>query len=313
MSASVVIAIGGNAITKAGQKGTTEEQLENIRESCGPIADLYEQGYRLVLTHGNGPQVGALMLQAEAASDVIPSQPVDVCGAQTQGQLGYMIQQSLSNLLAERNVKGKIASVVTQMVVSMEDPAFQNPTKPIGPFYVKEEADRIRAVRPDVVFKEDCGRGWRRVISSPLPVEMVEKDSVKTLMDNGYIVITAGGGGIPVARDGHRLGGVEAVIDKDAASALVAREIGADFYIILTGVDRVCVNFNKPDQKALEALTVSQAEEYMAQGQFPAGSMGPKMQSAIDYIKQGGSRVIITSIEKLADALLGRNGTLITA
>lgn len=309
--ASVVIAIGGNAIVREDQKGTVEEQRANIQRSCRHIADLYEQGFQVVLTHGNGPQVGNLLLQNEAGRE-IPKQPIDVCGAMTQGQIGYMIQQSLSNILCARGMAANVVSIATQMVVSAEDPAFENPTKPIGPFYSEERARAMMAERPDMTLREDSGRGWRRVVPSPQPVEMVEKNSARALMESGCLVIAAGGGGIPVVREADGLRGVEAVIDKDNASALVAKEIGADCLIILTGVDRVCVNFKKPDQREIDEMTADEAQAYYDEGQFPAGSMGPKIQSAIRYLRQGGEKVIITSIEKLHEALEGRNGTVIT-
>lgn len=308
---SVVIAIGGNAIVKEDQRGTVGEQLSNIYESCGHIAALCEKGYRVVLTHGNGPQVGNLLLQNEMA-DEVPQQPIDVCVAMTQGQIGYMIQQTLAKVLQSRGVGTNVISLTTQMVVSAEDAAFRCPTKPIGPFYSEERAARIAKEREDITLREDSGRGWRRVVPSPIPLEMIEGKAAKALMEAGFLVITAGGGGIPVVRENGGLRGVEAVIDKDRASALVAREIGADCLIILTGVDRVCVNFNQPNQMEIEQMTAAEAQAWFDQGQFPAGSMGPKIQSAIDYLSQGGEKVIITSIEKMQEALNGRSGTVIT-
>jgi len=309
---SVVIAIGGNAIVKEGQKGTLEEQQSNIYESCTHIADLIEKGYRVLLIHGNGPQVGNLLLQNEACSEV-PRQPIDVCGAMTQGQIGYMIQQCLGNMLCDRGINTTVVAIATQMVVSESDSAFQNPTKPIGPFYSRERAEQITKERPDITVVEDSGRGWRRVVPSPQPIEMIEKAGARALVESGCLVIAAGGGGIPVVRDpSGRLKGVEAVIDKDRASALVADEIAADCLIILTGVDRVCVDFGKPTQKAIDTMTADQAQAYHDEGQFPPGSMGPKIESAIRYIRGGGKKVVITSIECLTEALGGSNGTVIT-
>ena len=308
---SVVIAIGGNAIVQERQKGTAKEQLSNIYESCKHIADLYAQGYRIALTHGNGPQVGNLLLQNEASPE-IPGQPIDICGAMTQGQIGYMMQQCLLNLLRQRGIETNVVTIATQMVVSEEDKAFQNPTKPVGPFYSEERAAQIMKERPDITMREDSGRGWRRVVPSPVPIEMIEKDSARILMENGCLVIAAGGGGIPVTRGEAGIKGVEAVIDKDRASALVARDIGADYLIILTGVDRVCVNFGKPDQRELETMTADEARAYLEEGQFPPGSMGPKIEAAIQYLRDGGGKVLITSIERLQDALEGRCGTVIT-
>lgn len=313
---SLVIAIGGNAIVKEHQKGTVREQLENIQESCVSIAELYRQGYPVMVTHGNGPQIGNLLLQVEAGrkaeSGEVVGQPIDICGAMTQGQIGYMIQQSLDNRLRKCGIRGKVVTIATQMVVSKKDPAFANPTKPIGPFYSGERVAEIMAGHPEYVLKEDAGRGFRRVVPSPLPLKMIEKDSARCLFQDGFLVIAAGGGGIPVVQDENGLHGVEAVIDKDLASAMVAGEIGADCLIILTGVDRVCINFRKQDERQICTMTVEEAQRYYEEGQFPAGSMGPKIQSAIRYLKAGGKKVMITSIEKLNDTLNGRNGTVIT-
>lgn len=313
---SLVVAIGGNAIVKEHQKGTVREQMENIHESCGYIADLYQQGYQVMMTHGNGPQIGNLLLQVEAGKEAagteVAGQPIDVCGAMTQGQIGYMIQQNMDNIFRKRGIQGKVVTIATQMVVSEHDSAFSNPTKPIGPFYTREKALKIMAEHPEFVLKEDAGRGFRRVVPSPRPLEMVEKDSAKLLLKDGFLVIAAGGGGIPVVQDKQGLHGVEAVIDKDLASAMVAREIGADCLIILTGVDKVCINYHGPNQRQISAMTVEEAQKYYDEGQFPPGSMGPKIQSAIQYLKGGGEKVIITSIEKLSETLNGRNGTVIT-
>lgn len=313
---SLVVAIGGNAIVKEHQKGTVREQMENIYESCGYIADLYQQGYQVMMTHGNGPQIGNLLLQVEAGREAVGTevagQPIDVCGAMTQGQIGYMIQQNMDNIFRKRGIKGKVVTIATQMVVSEHDSAFLNPTKPIGPFYTREKALKIMEEHPEFVLKEDAGRGFRRVVPSPRPLEMVEKDSAKLLLKDGFLVIAAGGGGIPVVQDKQGLHGVEAVIDKDLASAMVAREIGADCLIILTGVDKVCINYHRPNQCQISAMTAEEAQKYYDEGQFPPGSMGPKIQSAIQYLKDGGEKVIITSIEKLNETLNGRNGTVIT-
>ncbi|MDR1542527.1 MAG: carbamate kinase [Clostridiales bacterium] len=307
---SIAVAIGGNAIVREGMRGTASEQFAQIRKSCEYIADLYERGYSVVLTHGNGPQVGNLLLQNEALEE-IPQQPLDICGAMTQGQIGYMIQQSMSNIFAERGIRANVVTVATQMVVSENDPAFKAPSKPIGPFYSKERAMAIMSENPGMILREDAGRGWRRVVASPEPIEMVEKESVKTLLEAGSVVIAAGGGGIPVIRGKRGLKGVEAVIDKDRATALVALEMNVDRLIILTGVDRVCINFRKPNQREIDKMTADEAQAYLEEGQFPAGSMGPKIQSAIEYIRNGGRNVIITSIEQLHRALKGFDGTVI--
>lgn len=310
MKKLAVIAIGGNAIIQEGQKGTVEEQFANVLQSCDPIIDLVESEFNVVLTHGNGPQVGNVLLKVEAASDIVPPNPLDVCGAETQGSLGYIIQQSLYNRMKQRGVKKNIATVVTQVVVDKKDPRFQNPTKPIGPFYTKERAEEIKSEK-NVVMVEDSGRGYRRVVASPKPLEMIEKEAVKALVNSGFLVITVGGGGIPVIREGDTLKGVEAVIDKDHASALVAEEINADYLIVLTGVEQVAINFGKPNMEFLSEITVTDAKKYMAEGQFPPGSMGPKIEASIRFIENGGENAIITSIDKLQDALEGKTGTRI--
>lgn len=307
----IVIAIGGNAILKENQKGTAAEQMENIRACCGPIVDLYEKGYQIVLVHGNGPQVGNILLQAEAAADTVPAQSIDLCGAQTQGQLGYMLQMAMHNAFRERGINGKITSVVTQVVVDPKDPAFQNPTKPIGPFFSEERARELTNERPDLIFKEDASRGYRRVVPSPKPLKVIEADSVNALLRRGHIVTTCGGGGIPVSLENGGYQGVEAVIDKDLAAALLAQSIGADMLAILTGVDQVYVDFGKPTQRAISRMTASQACAYMEQGQFPEGSMKPKVQAALNYLEGGGKEVLITSMERLTDALSGNTGTVV--
>lgn len=311
MASTFVIAIGGNAILKEDQKGTVEEQFANVRACCGPIVDLYAQGARIVLVHGNGPQVGNILLQVEAAAETVAPQTIDLCGAQTQGQLGYMLQRSIHNMFREKGIDGKITSVVTQVVVDPRDPAFQNPTKPIGPFYTRERAEQLRQELPGAVFKEDAGRGWRRVVPSPKPQRIIEKESVQALLDRDHIVVTGGGGGIPVAlRDGEYIG-MEAVVDKDLAAAIIARDVQADQLVILTGVDQVYVDFGKPTQRPIARMTAAQAQDYIEQGQFPAGSMLPKIQAALGYLESGGEQVLITSIEALSDALEGKSGTVI--
>ena len=308
---TLVIAIGGNAILKEGQRGTPEEQYENVRSCVGPIVDLYYQGYRIVLVHGNGPQVGNILLQAESAAETVAPQTIDLCGAQTQGQIGYMIQRAVHNAFLEKNVPGKITSVVTQVVVDPADPAFQEPTKPIGPFYTQERARQLQKEHPEAVFKEDAGRGWRRVVASPKPLRIIEKGSVNALLEQGHIVVTGGGGGIPIAVEGNEYTGVEAVVDKDLVSAIIARDVQAYQLVILTGVDQVFVDFGKPTQRPIPRMSAAQARAYMEEGQFPAGSMKPKIEAALGYLDQGGSQVLITSIEKLQEALEGKSGTVI--
>lgn len=311
MADTLVIAIGGNAILKEGQKGTVEEQFENVTACCGPIVDLYAKGYRIVLVHGNGPQVGNILLQVEAAADTVAPQTIDLCGAQTQGQLGYMLQRAVHNTFNQRHIQGKITSVVTQVIVDQNDPAFQNPTKPIGPFYTEERAREIQKEHPEAVLKEDSGRGWRRVVASPTPLRIIEQDSVRSLLDQGHIVVSGGGGGIPVAVSGDHYVGVEAVVDKDLVAAIIARDLYADKLIILTGVDQVYVDFGKPTQRPIFRMSSQEAQAYLEEGQFPPGSMMPKIQAALGYLASGGKEVIITSIDKLPQALEGESGTAI--
>jgi len=306
----VVLAIGGNAIIKEGQKGTIEEQRENLVESSKPVLDLMEQGHTVVITHGNGPQVGNTLIRGEMAKSVIPEYPLDVYGAETQGNLGYLIQQIFKNEMTSRNINKTIATVVTQSVVSKEDPAFESPTKPIGPFYSKEDMEKIVA-ESNLTFVEDAGRGYRRVVASPKPVRIVEKEAIETLLNNGISVVSTGGGGIPVIENEGKIEGIEAVIDKDFASALLAADINADFLFILTGVEQVAINFGKPDQQNLLEMTVDEALRYLDEGQFPKGSMGPKIEAAILFLQKGGKNVIITSMDKLQDALEGKTGTRI--
>lgn len=307
----LVIAIGGNAITKENQKGTLEEKLQNIENCVESIADLLEMGYQIVLTHGNGPQVGNILLQVEAAALTVPSMPLDVCGAASQGQLGYLLQRSLNNKLKARGIKKEVVTILTQIVVDQADPAFLNPTKPIGPFYTELDAQRIVEEKSQV-FKEDSGRGYRRVVPSPKPIKIVEKEIIQMLVKEGKLVITAGGGGIPVilSEEGY-LQGVEAVIDKDWASAVLAGEINADLLIILTGVEQVAINFGKPNVKWIPSMTVAKAKEYRDEGHFPAGSMGPKMDAAINFVEKTGGRALITSLDKVGAALKRETGTFI--
>lgn len=306
----VVLAIGGNAIIKEGQIGTIEEQRQNIMESALPVLELMEQGHTVVITHGNGPQVGNTLIRGEMAKSVVPEYPLDVLDAETQGNLGYLIQQAFKNKMVERNIHKTIATVVTQSVVANNDPAFQNPTKPIGPFYSKEEMEKIVEER-NLTFVEDSGRGYRRVVASPKPVKIVEIEAIEALLEKDITVITAGGGGIPVIEKDGKLEGVEAVIDKDFASALLAADINADYLFILTGVEQVAINFGTPEQQNLLEVSIEDALRYLEEGQFPKGSMGPKIEAAILFLQKGGKNVIITTIDKLQDALAGKTGTRI--
>lgn len=309
----IVIALGGNALQAAGLPPTAECQLGVIKKTCEYIAKIVEKDYEIALVHGNGPQVGRMLLAFETAKDVTPPMPFDVCGAMSQGYIGYHLQQSMYQALLKINNDKPVVTVVTQVVVDQNDSGFKNPTKPIGPFYSEEEAKKISAEK-NYIMKEDAGRGWRRVVASPIPKQIVEIDIIKKLWDSA-IVISAGGGGIPVIEleDGS-YDGIEAVIDKDYAAELLAEQIGVDKLLILTEVEKVSLNFNKPDQIDLDKLTAEEAENYVAENHFAAGSMLPKIQAAVKFVKSGvGKTAIITSLYKAIDALEGKTGTHITA
>ncbi len=310
----LVIALGGNALQEAGKPATAEAQLEVVEKTSEYIADIVERGYHVIVAHGNGPQVGRIVIQNEVASASTPAMPFDVCGAMSQGMIGYHIQQGLSKVLRHRGVDKQVVTVVTQVVVDKNDPKFKAPSKPIGPFYSEEEAKAI-AEEKGYTMKEDAGRGWRRVVASPLPVEIVELDAVKALNDAGFVVVTVGGGGIPVVRnDSGDLEGVAAVIDKDLASEKLARDMDADALVILTAVEKVSINFKKPDQKDLDTLTAAQARQYISEGHFAPGSMLPKIEAALNFVEsKAGRTAIITSLDKAVDAIEGRAGTTITA
>jgi len=303
----VAIALGGNAILRPGQRGTAEEQLENVRATCRQIASLLRDGYRVVLTHGNGPQVGSILLQNEA-TDAVPAMPMDVCGAESQGLIGYMMQQSLHNELVRQGMTGwPVASVVTQTVVSADDPAFDKPTKPVGPFYDEDHARR--KMGEGETWVEDAGRGWRRVVPSPDPVEIVEIDVIRRLASDHAVVICTGGGGVPVVRDQDgTLRGVEAVIDKDLGSERLATGLGADLFVILTDVPRVALNYGEPAERFLSRLTVGEARALQKEGHFKPGSMGPKVEACCRFVEAGG-RAAISSLTKVHEALAGRAGT----
>lgn len=313
MNKKAVLALGGNAIIQPGQKGNISEQFKNTRESLGGIVELIKQGYQLAITHGNGPQVGNLLIQQMAGMDKnIAPLPLGVLNAATEGTMGYMIEQSLQNKLITSNINKEVITIVSQVLVDKDDPSIQNPTKPVGPFYTKEQADKLKAEYGWTIV-EDAGRGYRQVVPSPIPKEIIPFQTIKQLVEENKIVIACGGGGIPVYRtaDGT-LEGVDAVIDKDFASGLLAREIEADLYVILTGVDRVAINFGKENQEDLATLSIEDAKKYLAEGQFPKGSMGPKISAAINFIEEGGNKVLITSIERIVDAFAGKTGTIIT-
>lgn len=305
-----VIAIGGNAILSETDRGTIEEQANNIRTACEKVVGLVKQGYRVVLTHGNGPQVGQALLRHKLSAGVVSEGTLDTCGAETQGLLGYLIQQGLRNEFKKAGITRDIVAVVTQVLVDKNDPAFQNPTKPIGPFYSKEEAEAL-AEKYNKKIVEDSGRGYRMVVASPTPLDIVEKQSILSLLKSGAVVVAAGGGGIPVVEEDGRLVGIEAVIDKDLASGVLARVIGADLLFLLTGVEKVCINFRKPDERQLDFLTSDQAEEYLRQGQFPEGSMAPKIRAAVKFVRNGGKKAIITTLGSVCGALQGKTGTAV--
>jgi carbamate kinase len=309
----VVIALGGNALQEANTPATAEAQLEVIKRTSEIITEIKcSFGYELAIVHGNGPQVGRILLASETAANVTPVMPFDVCAAMSQGFIGYQIQQGLGHALANRNRTLPVVTLVTQVVVNKDDPAFNNPTKPIGMFYTEEEALKLTAEK-GYVMKEDAGRGWRRVVPSPKPQRIVEIHSVKELWDS-TIVITAGGGGIPVIeKEDGTLEGIAAVIDKDLAAEKLAEEVGADILMILTEVEKVSINFRKPDQKDISGMTVAECEKYVAEGHFAPGSMLPKIQAALMFAKLGaGKKVIITSLDKAVEALKGEAGTVIT-
>ncbi|MGA2548448.1 MAG: carbamate kinase [Rectinemataceae bacterium] len=309
---TIVVALGGNAIIEEGTEGTIAEQFENTRKSMDAIVGLIREGHRVVLSHGNGPQAGVHLIRHEAASAQVPPSPLNVIVADTQGSMGYMIAQCLANALLIAKLEKDVVTVITQVVVDPADPSMTNPTKYVGPFYKAEQVDRLRA--RGWIVKEDPGRGFRRVVASPQPLDVVEKGTIKDLIDDGKIVIAVGGGGVPVMRTAEGiLAGVDAVIDKDRASALLANLIGADELCILTGVDKVAINYKKPDQRYFDAMTVADCERYLAEGQFPKGSMGPKIEAACDFIRRGGTKVIITSMENAVAAIDGKAGTVITA
>jgi carbamate kinase len=309
----VVIALGGNAIKEPKARGTAEEQRAAVEQSCVEIAEIVAAGYRVVLTHGNGPQVGNLLLQQEAAAELVPPMPLDICGAMTQGQIGYLIQQKLTEKLRAGGISIPVATVITQVLVDENDPAFQNPTKPIGPFYTEERARELMEHSYVMRRVADAERGWRRVVPSPDPKEIVELETIRALVAAGQIVISCGGGGIPVVRRGGRLQGVAAVIDKDLVSALLAKALGAEIFLNLTDVESVALNYGTPEQVDLRYLSLAEAKRYLAEGHFPPGSMGPKIEAAIRFLENGGRRTIITSLEQAHRALQGLVGTEITA
>lgn len=305
----IVAALGGNAIIKKGEQGTFAQQFRNTYESMGYIAHLIRAGHQVVLTHGNGPQVGFIMIQVEAAAGKVPTAPLHVDVAQSQGSMGYMIAQSLINQLREHSIDISVAAVMTQVLVNRDDPAMKHPTKPVGAFYTKQRAAELE--RRGYAVVEDSRRGWRRAVPSPRPIRIIEADIIKDLVQAGTIVVACGGGGIPVAEENGALKGVDAVIDKDLASSLLAVEIKADVIMFLTTVERVALNYNTPQQVELERLTLDEARQYLRDGQFPPGSMGPKIEAAVEFVERGGDKAIVCRPGVVVEALAGRAGTVI--
>ncbi len=312
MTQRLVIALGGNALQSGKAEPTAEAQLAVVKQTCERIAEISQRGYEIAVVHGNGPQVGRILLASETAKDVTPAMPFDVCGAMSQGYIGYHLQQSLKYALNIRNKNIPVVTLATQMIVEKTDPAFQNPTKPIGPFYSEEEAKELESTK-GYTMKEDAGRGWRRVVASPLPRRIVEIDAIKQLWDS-TIVIACGGGGIPVVENADgTMEGVAAVIDKDFAAELLAEQVDADALMILTEVEKVAINFNKPNQEDLSSLSLADAAKYCEEGQFAPGSMLPKVQAAMKFVRANpDKKAIITSLDKAIDALEGKTGTVIT-
>ena len=305
----VVVALGGNAILRRGEKGTFEEQYRNVCETVQRIADLVQNGYKVVITHGNGPQVGATLLRHEAAKSIVPPFPLDVCGSETQGFIGYMIQQALRNDLKKRGMDKFVITVVTRVIIDADDEAFRNPTKPVGPFYTEEEADKIRSQHPDFVVKEDAGRGYRRVVASPDPKIIAERFAIRALVDNGFVVVACGGGGIPIVEEGTQARGIEAVIDKDLAGQRLATLIDASVFVILTDIDGAYLNYGTAKQSLIKEATLQQLEQYMKEGHFKEGSMSPKISAAMRFVESGGKEAIIAELSKLAEAMQGKSGT----
>jgi carbamate kinase len=307
-----VVAFGGNALLRPEDRGTHEEQIARAKQAARWLAELVIRGYHLIVVHGNGPQVGNILIQAEEASTKVPPQSLDVAVAQTEGSMGFLLQQAIRNRLESIGSGGQVATVLTEVEVDVNDPAFKRPTKPIGPFFTRYRAE---ALERDLgwTMREDAGRGWRHVVPSPRPLRILNTGVITHMLEDAKVVIAAGGGGIPVVRgrDGQWRG-IEAVIDKDFASALLAAELKAELYVILTGVPKVALDFGKPTERAVERLTLDEAERHFKEGQFPAGSMGPKIEAAIQFVRATGSEVLITDVEHFRDALEGRAGTRVT-
>ncbi len=309
MKPPIVVALGGNAIVKPNQQGTYQEQLEAVQTACAAMAGLVAHGHSLVITHGNGPQVGNILIQQEEARLVVPPMPLDACGAQSQGLIGYMIQRTMDNELRRRGIERRVVSLVTQVLVDPDDPAYGNPTKPIGPYYTPDRAKSLLETR-GYRMKEDSRRGWRRVVPSPEPLGIVESQAIRLLVEREMIIVALGGGGIPVARrpDGQ-IEGVEAVVDKDLAAQKLASEVGAWALMILTDVERVALNYGRPDQYDLETITLAEGRRHLAEGHFAAGSMRPKVEACLRFIEAGGPVAMIGPLDRAAQVLHGKAGT----
>lgn len=313
MRERIVVALGGNAILQRGQRGSADEQMENVRATAEQIAKMIEAGYEVIVTHGNGPQVGAILIQNELGVRQVPAMPMDVCGAESQGFIGYLFCQALVNALVAKKITGTSpVCLVTQVLVDGDDPAFLNPTKPVGPFFEEGEARKRMSERQET-WVEDSGRGWRRVVPSPDPKKIVERGAVKALVENGYVVVASGGGGVPVMQspDGS-LSGVEAVIDKDLAAERLAQDVKADVLLILTDVRNVLVNYRQPTERSLGKVAVSDLEKFQMEGHFKAGSMGPKVEAMVRFVKNGGKRAVIARLDEALEALEGNRGTQVT-
>ena len=306
-----LVAFGGNALIRRGEEGTQTEQIENSESLSRTLGRLVEEGFDLLLVHGNGPQVGNILIQVEEAVTKVPPLSLDVCVALSEGSIGYLLARSLSNAFAARRIRKEVVCLVTEVLVDRRDPGFRKPAKPIGPFYTKYRAEYLMK-RMGWIMVEDSGRGYRKVVASPRPKKVLAMPAIRQCLQNGWVVIAAGGGGIPVYRnEDGRLKGVEAVIDKDHTAGLLATELRADLFLILTGVDQVYLNFGRPDQLRCGRLTVREARRHLSEGQFPAGSMGPKIETAADFVEETGNEVLITSVDRLKEAMTGKAGTRI--
>lgn len=305
-----LVAFGGNVIMKSGEAGTIREQQANARAMCARLVTLLKRGYELVVTHGNGPQVGNLLMQNELAQELVPTLPLDVLVAQTEGSLGYLLQQELLNELRRNDIRKYVVTLITQVLVDREDPAFLKPTKPVGPFYGEKDVPGLLKRFPEWQIVEDAGRGYRRIVPSPMPKRIIQSRMIRSLTYGGNVVLALGGGGVPMTKDASgQYVGVEAVIDKDLSSALLAVDIKADVFVILTGTEKVYLNYGKPNQHALREITYAEADQYLSEGHFPPGSMGPKIAAALLYLRAGGRSVLITDAENLDRALDGETGT----